>query len=73
LMVIARCLKTPTEFRTLQQETSVIKNLLKHCATHVLNNKGVVRKFENLGTKQLPYRMKRHQEIFDHGSYSFVN
>lgn len=45
------------------------KQLLKSCATHVLDRNGVVRKFTNLGDRQLPYRMKRHQEIFDQASY----
>jgi small subunit ribosomal protein S6 len=48
---------------------TLAKDLLSFCAKHILNNNGVVRKFENLGSKSLPYRMKRHQEIFDCGSY----
>eukprot|EP00842_Homolaphlyctis_polyrhiza_P004951 jgi/Hompol1/5457/HPOL_004452-RA len=45
------------------------KALLKTCALHILDNNGVVRQFTNLGKMALPYRMKRHQEIFDAGSY----
>jgi small subunit ribosomal protein S6 len=45
------------------------QKLLKSCALHVLDKKGVVRQFQNLGERSLPYRMKRHQQIFDYASY----
>ncbi|KAJ3285672.1 hypothetical protein HK104_009379 [Borealophlyctis nickersoniae] len=45
------------------------KAILRMAALHVLDSGGVVRKFENLGDKALPYRMKRHQEIFSEGIY----
>ncbi|KAJ3331843.1 hypothetical protein HDU91_003229 [Kappamyces sp. JEL0680] len=53
----------------MDPEKKHLKELLKFCATHVLDNKGVVREFENSGTRDLPYRMKRHQEIHERGIY----
>ncbi|KAJ3154785.1 Axonemal dynein light intermediate polypeptide 1 [Geranomyces variabilis] len=44
--------------------------LIKESAIQVLDSRGVVKGFELLHTNQpLPYRMKRHQEIFDSGDY----
>jgi small subunit ribosomal protein S6 len=62
-------MKNSNEVRALVQDAGIVRNILKSSAKHILDHKGVVRKFENLGTKQLPYRMKRHQEIFEHGTY----
>lgn len=36
----------------------------------ILDQRGVVRQFQNLGDRDLPYRMKRHQEIHSVGKYS---
>jgi small subunit ribosomal protein S6 len=69
LLVITKCLRTATAVSALVREAGIAKSVLSFSARHVLDNGGVVRNFQNLGTKQLPYRMKRHQEIFDHGSY----
>ncbi|KAI8919647.1 ribosomal protein S6 [Entophlyctis helioformis] len=71
LVVIAR---TRAKVMALSQEAIqtdkvVHKKLLKFCAQNVLDNNGVVRQFVNLGKRSLPYRMKRHQEIFETGSY----
>lgn len=48
------------------------KALLKACGMRILDNKGVLRSFTNLGFRTLPYRMKRHQEIFSTGNYYAV-
>ncbi|KAJ3292137.1 hypothetical protein BCR33DRAFT_676217 [Rhizoclosmatium globosum] len=45
----------------------IVKPLMKTAALHVLDNGGVVRGFQRLQTQELPYRMRRHQEIFSHG------
>ncbi|KAH6563838.1 hypothetical protein BASA50_009230 [Batrachochytrium salamandrivorans] len=71
LVLIARSaahsLSTALSVREAEKRTH--RQLLKFCAMHVLDNNGVVRQFINLGNKDLPYRMKRHQEIFSRGSY----
>jgi small subunit ribosomal protein S6 len=71
LLMITRCnlRAAQSDYQGFAADRLAIKSLLTFCAKHVLNNKGVVRQFENLGSKPLPYRMKRHQEIFDNGSY----
>ena len=43
-------------------------NLTKLFVSSVSLSAGVVRQFTNSGPKELPYRMKRHQEIFGEGS-----
>ncbi|KAI8058562.1 30S ribosomal protein S6 [Syncephalis plumigaleata] len=43
--------------------------LLRTSARCVLNNGGVVRGFVNLGERELPYRMKRHQLYHTRGYY----
>ena len=50
---------------------NIHKKLLKLCATHVLDRNGVVRQFNHLGERPLPYRMKRHQQIFDYARYKY--
>ncbi|KAJ3045603.1 hypothetical protein HK097_001181 [Rhizophlyctis rosea] len=63
---------TTPEPDTTEEDTvkdTVTPKLMKISATHVLDNGGVVRKFEHLGHKQLPYRMKRHQTVFTEGRY----
>ena len=72
LLMITRCqAKAAGKFNygVYSVDKPLIRKLLDQCTRQILNNNGVVRKFENLGSKQLPYRMKRHQEIFDSGSY----
>ncbi|KAI8851915.1 hypothetical protein BC829DRAFT_441213 [Chytridium lagenaria] len=45
-----------------------VKPLAKTAALHVLDKGGVVRGFNLISTEpSLPYRMKRHQEIFSTG------
>jgi ribosomal protein S6 len=62
LLVIARS-------QSVEINRKIHKTLLKASATMILENNGVVRELKNLGTGTLPYRMKRHQEIFDTGRY----
>ncbi|EGF80454.1 hypothetical protein BATDEDRAFT_25050 [Batrachochytrium dendrobatidis JAM81] len=71
LVLIARTKVNSMSIATgvLQAEKAKHKQLLKQCAMHVLDNNGVVRQFINLGKKDLPYRMKRHQEIHAKGAY----
>ncbi|KAI8613556.1 hypothetical protein BC830DRAFT_1131761 [Chytriomyces sp. MP71] len=45
----------------------IVKPLMKTAAIHVLDNGGVVRGFQRLQNETLPYRMRRHQEIFSQG------
>ncbi|KAJ3022782.1 hypothetical protein HKX48_005258 [Thoreauomyces humboldtii] len=43
---------------------------MKQTALQILDSQGVVQKFEILkANAELPYRMKRHQEIFSQGDY----
>ncbi|KAG2186300.1 hypothetical protein INT43_002738 [Umbelopsis isabellina] len=44
-------------------------DLLKTSASQVLDKGGVVRGFENWGSRNLPHRIKRHQQYFDSGHY----
>jgi len=46
-----------------------LRDLLKKQAFIVLDNKGVVRKIENLGVQNLPYPMKAHTDSFVSGQY----
>ncbi|ORY94002.1 30S ribosomal protein S6 [Syncephalastrum racemosum] len=47
-----------------------LRDLIKTTATHVMNQGGVVRGFDNLGTeKKLPHRIKRHQEYHTKGDF----
>ena len=43
--------------------------LMKTVANQVLKNDGVVRKFEDLKTRQLPYTMSSHQNLYHHGYF----
>ncbi|KAI9098733.1 hypothetical protein DFS34DRAFT_87485 [Phlyctochytrium arcticum] len=48
------------------------QKVLKTAALHILDSQGVVRRFDKLQVRPsdaLPYRMKRHQEIFERGEY----
>eukprot|EP00795_Rhopilema_esculentum_P017317 gene17317-8895_t len=38
-----------------------------------MDNGGVVRKIENLGEQELPYKMRAHAENFTHGRYFLVD
>ncbi|KAJ3027829.1 UNVERIFIED_CONTAM: hypothetical protein HDU68_003030 [Siphonaria sp. JEL0065] len=40
---------------------------MKTAALHILDNGGVVRGFQRIQGHDLPYRMRRHQEIFSTG------
>eukprot|EP00112_Aurelia_sp_Birch-Aquarium-sp1_P002109 Seg123.4 transcript_id=Seg123.4/GoldUCD/mRNA.D3Y31 product="28S ribosomal protein S6 mitochondrial" pseudo=true protein_id=Seg123.4/GoldUCD/D3Y31 len=53
--------------RLLQKDG--LASLLRRTATWIMDNGGVVRKFENLGEQELPYKMKAHAERFTHGRY----
>ncbi|KAJ3081795.1 hypothetical protein HK102_002124, partial [Quaeritorhiza haematococci] len=55
--------------KAFKSKDADLANLMKTAGLHILDRGGVVRKFENIGSRQLPYRMRRHQEIFDHGHY----
>ncbi|KAJ3273007.1 28S ribosomal protein S6, mitochondrial [Terramyces sp. JEL0728] len=68
LLLIAKS-NTTRDIPKLTAQNEQLKSLLTFCAKHVLDSNGVVREITNLGQKQLPYRMKRHQEIFDQGQY----
>ncbi|KAF8580447.1 hypothetical protein K439DRAFT_1356839 [Ramaria rubella] len=46
-----------------------IKELVKTCATHVMDSGGVVRSLNNWGTRVLPNRMHRHQQWHTIGDY----
>jgi small subunit ribosomal protein S6 len=46
-----------------------IKELVTTCATHVLDNGGVVRSLNNWGTRVLPSRMNRHQQWHTMGEF----
>ncbi|KAJ3402934.1 hypothetical protein CcCBS67573_g09395 [Chytriomyces confervae] len=50
-----------------QWKEEIVKPLMKTAATLVLDNGGVVRGFQRLQSQDLPYRMRRHQEVFSHG------
>jgi len=46
-----------------------IKELVELAAKHVINNGGVVRRLNSLGTLSLPQRMRRHQQYHQIGDY----
>nr|XP_054752935.1 28S ribosomal protein S6, mitochondrial-like [Lytechinus pictus] len=46
---------------------------LKRSLTQVMENGGIVRKIENLGEKQLPYRIRAHRQNFSYGQYFVVD
>ncbi|XP_046849056.1 28S ribosomal protein S6, mitochondrial-like [Xenia sp. Carnegie-2017] len=46
-----------------------LANILRRVAVLVMEKGGVVRKMENLGQQELPYRMKAHNEWHTHGRY----
>jgi small subunit ribosomal protein S6 len=49
-----------------------LQDLLKTSALQVLDKGGVVRGFENWGSRILPHRIKRHQQYFNSGQYVVV-
>ncbi|KAI8897054.1 hypothetical protein BC833DRAFT_595159 [Globomyces pollinis-pini] len=71
LLMITKKLATKTTQDLIQNRSNnaVQKSLLKYCATFVLDHKGVVRELSSLGNRELPYRMKSHQEIHSYGWY----
>ncbi|XP_072018791.1 small ribosomal subunit protein bS6m-like [Amphiura filiformis] len=46
---------------------------VKRALTFVIENGGIVRKLESMGEKNLPYRMRAHQENFTKGHYFVVD
>ncbi|XP_028409535.1 28S ribosomal protein S6, mitochondrial-like [Dendronephthya gigantea] len=46
-----------------------LANILRRVATLVMEQGGVVRKMENLGEQELPYRMRAHNEWHTQGRY----
>ncbi|KAI9594727.1 30S ribosomal protein S6 [Syncephalis fuscata] len=50
-------------------QTAQLGDLLRTSARSILQNGGVVRGFVNLGERELPYRMKRHQLYHHRGHY----
>ncbi|EIM79907.1 uncharacterized protein STEHIDRAFT_68936 [Stereum hirsutum FP-91666 SS1] len=46
-----------------------IKELVRQSALQILDNGGVVRSLNYMGTQTLPQRMRRHKQIFEHGDY----
>ncbi|KAJ9580060.1 hypothetical protein L9F63_004252 [Diploptera punctata] len=48
-----------------------IVTTLKRTAEAIFNKGGIIRKIENLGTQDLPYKMTSHG-MFDHGFNYFV-
>ena len=71
LILIAKATSGPAHLPGNTASVLEYKKLLEFCAKHILENKGVVREFMNLGTKHLPQRMKKLQVIHSNGSYSF--
>ncbi|KAI8906711.1 hypothetical protein EDD86DRAFT_209595 [Gorgonomyces haynaldii] len=70
LVLLTKTVRPMTSsFNTITSMRDTHKALLKECAKFVLDNQGVVRQFQNLGERDLPYRMKRHQQLFDYASY----
>ncbi|RKP08781.1 30S ribosomal protein S6 [Thamnocephalis sphaerospora] len=59
LVCIARARLTPAH----------LSEVLRTSARTVLDRGGVVRGFQNLGERELPYRMKRHQMYHTRGRY----
>ncbi|KAI9337933.1 hypothetical protein BDR26DRAFT_863319 [Obelidium mucronatum] len=53
--------------KPVDDAVEIVKPLMKTAAIHVMNNGGVVRGFQSLPGLNLPYRMRRHQEIFETG------
>ncbi|KAJ3333152.1 hypothetical protein HDU76_011069 [Blyttiomyces sp. JEL0837] len=48
---------------------AIAAQVARTASLHVLDRGGVVRNIRAIKADQLPYRMKRHQEIFTNGSY----
>mgnify|MGYP002803445022 CR=1 FL=1 len=46
-----------------------LANILRRVATLVMEKGGVVRKMENLGQQELPYRMRAHNVWHTYGRY----
>ncbi|XP_023019351.2 mitochondrial ribosomal protein S6 [Leptinotarsa decemlineata] len=46
-----------------------LKNVLKRTATAILEKNGVIRKLENLGTRDMPYKTSAHGVAYNRASY----
>ena len=44
-----------------------MSSAIKSVATLLMENRGIIRKIENLGEKDLPYRIRAHSKIFCKG------
>ena len=44
--------------------------MLRGVCTTMLQNGAILRKLENLGEKELPYKISAHKERFTHGRYA---
>ncbi|KAL5503264.1 hypothetical protein EMCRGX_G010186 [Ephydatia muelleri] len=53
--------------------TAELSQLLKKTLSVVLDQGAVLRKVENLGERQLPYRMRAHSKYFQDGRYLVFN
>ena len=50
-----------------------LQSLLKRTCDFIFDQDGIVRKIENLGEQELPYRMKAHTEWHTHGQYFLLD
>ena len=46
-----------------------LRDIVRRIANSIFEQDGVIRKIENLGEQELPYRMKAHAEWHTHGRY----
>jgi len=57
--------------KTLNREG--LHTLLKRTCNFIFEQNGIIRKIENLGEQELPYRMKAHTEWHTHGRYFLLD
>ena len=57
--------------KTLNREG--LHTLLKRTCNFIFEQNGIIRKIENLGEQELPYRMKAHTEWLTHGRYFLLD
>lgn len=50
-----------------------LASVLRRTALFIIEKGGVVKKMENLGEQELPYRMRAHHEWNTHGRYFLIN
>ncbi|KAJ3413184.1 hypothetical protein HDV05_008318 [Chytridiales sp. JEL 0842] len=72
LVCISRLAKASAQKASSMKPTDGIKDfvipLVRSSSIHILDRGGVVRGFQKLTpSTDLPFRMKKHQEIFSHG------